>query len=195
VFATDYYAPPYFAPDYFGQGDEDDPSPEGNGGYFAGDYFAPDYFSDDYFGTGGGDAPDPGDLETGGTFRRSLWSLARVWRYRAVPVNRINPVSTLTKTESDARLYLFDLSRAPEVVAGATCASGVVVGTTTGLTVGTPAVLDAEADGIAAGEGVSVRISGGEDDTTYRFALNVTLSTGDVVSVPARLVVVSDDGS
>lgn len=110
-----------------------------------------------------------------------------------MPVNTLEAV-TLTKTESDDRDYLFDLQTAPEIVAGATCSSGTITGGS-GLTFGTPAVLASEIDGIAIGKGMSVRISGGSDDTTYSFALKVTLSSGRIVVIPCRLVVVSDDGS
>lgn len=131
-------------------------------------------------------------LDPGGTFRRARWSWKRVARWK---VNTL-AADELTKTESDDRDFLFDLQAAPEVVAGATCSSGEIVGEDpTGLTFGTPAALADETDGIPAGEGMSVRISGGSDDTTYAFALKVTLSSGRVLTVPARMVVVSDNGS
>ena len=64
-----------------------------------------------------------------------------------------------------------------------------------GLTFGSPAVIATATDGIPANKGMSVTISGGADNSTYDFALVVTLSTSRVLVVPARLVVVANDGS
>ncbi len=50
-------------------------------------------------------------------------------------------------------------------------------------------MLAAEFDEIPAGEGLSVRISGG---TTYKLACKATLSTGRVVTIPGRLVKLPD---
>lgn len=98
---------------------------------------------------------------------------------------------TLTKAVSDDRDFLIDLQTAPEIVAGATCSSATVSGGS-GLTFGAPAALAAETDGIPAGEGVSVRISGGSAGTSYEFALVVALSTSRTLVVPCRLDVASD---
>lgn len=96
---------------------------------------------------------------------------------------------TVTKDESDDRFFLADFSGFPEVRAGRTVSSCTISGGS-GLTIGTPAVLTAEEDGIAAGKGVSVRISGGTAGTTYTFEFRGTLSNGSVVVVPAALSVV-----
>lgn len=147
----------------------------------------------------------------GGVFRRPLWSWPRVfaraarswprvfarsrptwprvWRYQ--PVSTAMPVTELTKTESDDREFAFDLSKCPEVAGGATFSSAEMVGGS-GLSFGSPAATTAEFDEIAAGKAVKVRIHGGSDGSTYDFACKVTLSTGRVVVIPARLVVTGD---
>ncbi len=42
------------------------------------------------------------------------------------------------------------------------------------------------------GKGVSCRISGGADDTTYEFAVRITLSNGRKLTIPCRLAVTAD---
>jgi hypothetical protein len=123
-------------------------------------------------------------------FARPAARLDRVWRYSDVANDM--PVRVLTKTESDDRVYAFDLSACPELAeAGTTIASAVILGGT-GLTVGAPAVTAAAFDGIPAGKAVSVRISGGADGDAVGIACKATLSTGRVVVVPGRMVVTED---
>ncbi|MFO0806689.1 MAG: hypothetical protein U0791_26590 [Gemmataceae bacterium] len=91
----------------------------------------------------------------------------------------------------DDRYYLCDLTKAPEIVAGATIASAEILGGS-GLTIGSPSVLDTLTDGIAAGKGVKVRISGGTDDETVSLACKATLSTGSVIVVPVKIAVAAN---
>ncbi|AMV29277.1 hypothetical protein VT84_33085 [Gemmata sp. SH-PL17] len=148
---------------------------------------------------GGGSAPGtPGT--PGGAFRRALptwgrtlerapstWS--RTWRYD--PMALATEGVAVVAAESDDRDYAFDLSRCPEIRAGATITGGAIVGGS-GLSIGTVSVLAAEFDEIPAGEGLSVRISGGTGGTTYKLACKATLSTGRVVTIPGRLVKLPD---
>lgn len=141
------------------------------------------------------DAPEPTDVlpSPGGTFRRPVWSWKRTWRYHPVP-NEI-PLDTRVGIVGEDRDYAFDFSKAPELKTGSgiTIASvGVLHVALDGLTVGTPAVLAAEFDGIPIGKGVSVRVSGFEDDVTYPIACLVTLSNGRKLVAPGRLVGVAD---
>lgn len=124
-------------------------------------------------------------------FRRALPSLSRVWRW-AVPSNTL-PVQELTKPESEDRDYGIDFSKAPELATGTgiTLSSATVSGGS-GLTLGTPAVLASAFDGIPAGKGFSLRISGGRDDATYNFAVVATLSNGRKLVLPCRLAVTAD---
>lgn len=101
------------------------------------------------------------------------------------------PPQTLSKTVSDDRDFLFDLTSVPEIVQGATVSSATILGGT-GLTIGPPAVLATTTDGIAANKGVSVEISGGSDDTDYNLACRAVLSTGRIVVIPARVSVAAD---
>jgi hypothetical protein len=125
------------------------------------------------------------------TFRRALPTLARVWRW-VVPTNTL-PVQELTKPASEDRDYGIDFSKAPELASGTgiTLASATVSGGT-GLTLGTPTVLAGAFDGIPAGKGFSLRISGGLDDATYSFAVLATLSNGRKLVVPCKLAVTAD---
>lgn len=144
----------------------------------------------------------------GGIFSRPAWSLARVfsrsnwlrkflrpapsmsriWSYK-MP-NSIPPQS-LAKAVSDDRDFIFDFSRSPEVVGGATISSATIEGGD-GLTIAAASVLALTTDGIPAGQGVSVEISGGSADTTYDLACRAVLSTGRVIVIPARLAVAAD---
>ena len=156
--------------------------------------------------TGYGSAT-PAPVTSGGLFRRADWSWprvfgrrhfgrvfgranwSRVWRWRHMPTTL--PAVELTKPESEDRDFGFDYSKAPELVSGLTISSAEVLGGS-GLTFGTPAVTAAEFDGVAAGKVVTVRISGGEDDAVYPFAMRATLSNGRKLVIPARLVVADD---
>lgn len=125
-------------------------------------------------------------------FRRSLSSYARVWRY---PVALVTDGTEVEAAVGDDRDYAFDLTKCPEIVGGATITSSQVLSPPAGITIGTPATLTSAFDGIAAGKGVSVRVSGGTAGTTYALALEVTLSTGRKVVVPGRLVKVANTGA
>lgn len=114
----------------------------------------------------------------------------RVWRYQTVST----PVQTLTKTVSDDRDFGFDLTAVPEIVLGATIASAEITGGS-GLTIGAAAANVAAFDGIAAGKAVVARISGGTAGSTYHLAAKATLSTGRLVTIPAKLVVTADYNS
>ena len=126
--------------------------------------------------------------QPGGTFRRALPTWPRTWRYR--PVLATESLAVVAAV-SDDRDYAFDLSKCPEIRAGATITSGAIVGGT-GLTIGTPVILDDEFDGIPAGHGISVRISGGTAGTAYKLACRAVLSNGRTVVVPGKLVKVAD---
>ncbi len=121
------------------------------------------------------------------TFHRP--QLARTWRYTSMP-NTI-PAQTIAKAVGDDRYYICDLSKCPEIAAGATVASAVIEGGD-GLTIGSPVVLAEAMDGVAAGKGVKVRISGGTDDETVSLACKATLSTGSVIVVPVKIAVAAD---
>lgn len=99
--------------------------------------------------------------------------------------------TALIAAESDDREYGFDLTSCPEVAGGAAIVSAEILGGT-GLTIGTPVVLATPFDGIPAGKGVSVRISGGTAGTTYKLAVRVTLDSGRKVVIPGRLAKVRD---
>ena len=102
------------------------------------------------------------------------------------------PVVRLTKTVSDDRDFLFDFQVAPEIVGGGTIASAASSGGS-GLSLGSPAVLGVETDGIPPSEGVSMRIYGGTAGTTYDFALKATLTTSSrVLTMRCSLAVVAD---
>lgn len=97
------------------------------------------------------------------------------------------PTKTLTWVAGDVRRIVFDLSDAPEVVASETLSSPTVAAVT-GLTIGSPSVLAAETDGVAAGEGVSVLVTTSAAGT-YIVTLSVSTSGGATLKVPVRLVV------
>ncbi|VTR92827.1 unnamed protein product [Gemmata massiliana] len=147
---------------------------------------------------GGGSAPGtPGT--PGGAFRRALptWDRSferalatwgRTWRY---PMGLATEGVAVVAAEGDDRDYAFDLSKCPEIRAGATITGGAIVGGS-GLTIGAVSVLAADFDEIPAGQGLTVRISGGTGGTTYKLACRATLSNGRKVTVPGRLVKVRD---
>lgn len=155
-----------------------------------------------WFGLGGGQST----VYFGGMFRRPAVAilrtftreplgrkfhrpqLGRTWSY--VMPNTI-PTQTLAKAASDDRYYICDLTKCPEIVAGDTIASATISGGA-GLTIGTPEVLAATTDGIAAGKGVKVQISGGTDDETASLAVVATLSGGSVIVVPVKIAVAAD---
>lgn len=115
----------------------------------------------------------------------------RVWRYD--PMATSLDVDTLVGVVGEVRDYAFDFSKAPELKTGSGLTiSSVEIIHSTSLTIGTPAVLAAAFDGIPAGKGASVRISGFADDTVYHLACRATLSNGAKLVVPGRLVGVAD---
>jgi len=122
----------------------------------------------------------------GGRFARPVW--LRSWRYSAV-ISK----TTLKKTVSEDRDFLFDFSRAPEILAGATVASATIAAGP-GLTVGSGVVLAAALDGVAAGQGVTCEVSGGTAGTTYDVSCTATLSTGRKLVLPGTVAVFSDFG-
>jgi hypothetical protein len=122
-------------------------------------------------------------------FFRPAGASGRTWRYADV-ANQL-PAQTIPAAVSDDRDYLFDCTGVPELVAGATIGSGEILGGT-GLTLGTPTVLTSPADGIAAGAGLSCRISGGVAGTTYPLACKVIFSTGRDLVIPGRLAKAAD---
>lgn len=107
-------------------------------------------------------------------------SAPRVWRY-----GRQN---TLTKPAAESRFFVFDFSRAPELIAGETI-SAPNVPAVSGLTIGAPAVLAAITDGVAVGKGVAVQLSAGTDGTTYEVECRVTASGGGTLVMRGNLAV------
>jgi len=126
------------------------------------------------------------------TIKRSAPSWNRVWRYDPMALATESGPAVIAAV-SDDRDYAFDCSEAPELASGSgvTISSGEILGGS-GLSVGTPAVLAADFDGIPAGDGLSVRISGGAAGTVYPLACRVTLSNGRKFVVPGRLSKVAD---
>lgn len=105
------------------------------------------------------------------------------------------PAATIVKTASEDREYGFSAADSPEVQAGAVVtAVSLLPPSVSGIVFGTPAVLTDDFDDIPAFQGASVEISGGTAGQSYSFAAKLTLSTGRVLVVPARLAVVSDQG-
>ncbi len=122
-------------------------------------------------------------------FVRDIKTRGRVWEYGPMALSTEGPA--LTAAESDDRDYAFDYSKVPEIVAGDTLVSGVIVGGS-GLTKGAAVVTVAEFDLIPAGKAMSCRISGGAAGTTYKLACKATLASGRIVVVPGRLIKVPD---
>lgn len=92
----------------------------------------------------------------------------------------------LTKYAVEVVSYQFDFSDFPEVVAGETLSSPNVPAVS-GLTIGTPAVTVAERDGVAAGKGVAVTVSGGTAGTTYTITATAVTSGGSTRAVRGRI--------
>jgi hypothetical protein len=112
------------------------------------------------------------------------------WKGPRSMANRM-PADSLTKTERESRYFLFDFSKTPEVRAGWTLSSPAVH-VDTGLTAGTPAVSDELFDGVPAGEGVIVLLSGGDEDEDYDVSCTAVATSGArsaTIEVPGRVVV------
>jgi hypothetical protein len=75
-------------------------------------------------------------------------------------------VPTLPKEVARVRLYVFDFSMEPEVVAGETLVTPTIPAVT-GLTISAPAVISADFDGVPANKGVAATISGGAAGSVY----------------------------
>lgn len=95
-------------------------------------------------------------------------------------------IPKLPKIAGETRSFVFDFTTYAELKAGETI-SAPSVAAVSGLTIGTPAVLAAEVDGVAAGKGVQVAISGGTAGTTYTVNCSVTTSGGATIIRRARL--------
>jgi hypothetical protein len=110
------------------------------------------------------------------------------WRTLRRPDAMSMPVMTADWDTNEVVDWAYDFSNFPEIVAGETIAS-CAVPAVSGLTIGTPEVLAAEFDGIAAGEGVKVRISSNAAvaGTTYAHECRATFSGGAVRVVKGRL--------
>lgn len=149
-----------------------------------------------WLGLGRMGEPAPAAEVVGGTFRRR-GVLARVFRRgtdsgrvfrrrdgagrvfrRATPMSAM-PVISLPKDSNETVSYLFDFGNFPEVAAGETISSAAVPAVS-GLTIGTPSVTAAERDGVEAGEGVQVTISGGTADADYAVECRATFSGGSI---------------
>lgn len=122
------------------------------------------------------------------SYTRSVANWRRVWSWGADMASTLAR-DTLTKTPREARLFLFDFSKAPEVTSGETL-SAPVVHADAGITVGTPVVTSGAFDGVPAGEGVKVLLSGGSAGDTYDVSCTVTTSGGATIEVAGRLAVV-----
>lgn len=112
------------------------------------------------------------------------------WKGPRSMANRM-PADAVTKTERESRYFLFDFSKTPEVRAGWTLSDPHVYADT-GITAGTPAVSDELFDGVAAGQGVVVLISGGDEDEDYDVSCTAVATSGArsaTIEVPGRVVV------
>jgi hypothetical protein len=89
-------------------------------------------------------------------------------------------IPTLEKIAAEARAYVFDFSRYPEVISGETISSPVTPAVS-GLTIGSPTVTSATIDGVPSGKGVKVTISSGTAGTTYTVDCRVTTSGGSTL--------------
>lgn len=98
------------------------------------------------------------------------------------------PVHTKPKAPNEAVDYVFDFSGFPEFAAGETLASAATP-TVSGLTIGTPAVTSAIVDGVPAGKGIQVRVSGGTANTEYTVACRGTFSGGSIREIRLKLEV------
>lgn len=131
-------------------------------------------------------------------FHRPLHYWERVWRYQPMTTPRIPP-KTLVKTASEPRWFAVSFAECPEVQGGETIASPVLLPSSgLGVTISSLSVLDAEFDGIPAGDGVKFLATGGSAGSAYNFAIQVTASGGAGEGkpvVPCRLFVTSDYSS
>ena len=126
---------------------------------------------------------------------RTVETWTRVWRYSEMSV--ATEGKEIVAAVGDDRDYGFDARFAPELKSGSgiTITSAVITGGT-GLTIGTPVIIDAVFDGIPVGKGVRVQISGGTAGTKYRLACVITLSNGREIVIPATISKVPDyDGA
>jgi hypothetical protein len=98
------------------------------------------------------------------------------------------PAAEKTKGPSETVAYLFDFTPFPEIAAGETVASASVPAVT-GLTIGAAAVISARTDGVAAGKGVQVAISGGTAGAAYTVSCRITTSGGSVREIRLALSV------
>lgn len=123
------------------------------------------------------------------SFTRSL--VARVFRGF---LNGLHNVATAidfdtnVKDSSEVVSYLFDFSAFPEVIAGETLGTPVV-DAVTGLTIGTPDITTVDRDGVTAGKGLEVTISGGTAGVQYGLEARATTSGGAVRVVKGLLYV------
>jgi len=99
------------------------------------------------------------------------------------------PKTKLLKYTTTVRSYIFDLANAPEIVSGETISSPTVTGSPSGLTIGTPTILEAETLAVPSGKGVAVTISGGTAGTSYTLTCTVTTSGGATLVVKGDLEV------
>lgn len=99
-------------------------------------------------------------------------------------------ITTLPKTVLESRIFLFDFSQQPEIVAGET-----IVGIVGGNATATPSgelVLSAATVGSGAQAGmVLVTISGGVLNSRYLLKIRVTLSNGAVIEGAGVLSIVA----
>lgn len=98
------------------------------------------------------------------------------------------PTAEDVKGAGETVHFLFDFTPFPEFQAGQTIASASAPAVS-GLTLGTPTLLAASADGIAAGRGVLLSVSGGTAGTTYTVSVLATFSGGPVREVRLSLTV------
>jgi hypothetical protein len=150
------------------------------------------------FGGGGFDALPGGTFrraDTGRVFsrqpdqRRAFRRLdtARVFRGNIRMADTIQR-TTLVKDSSETVSYLFDFTQFPEYIAGETLASPSVPAVS-GLTIGTPAVTEADRDYVTSGGGIAVTISGGTVSTSYSLECFGTFSGGGIRCVKGLLKV------
>ena len=118
--------------------------------------------------------------------RRTLF-LSRV--VRQVPPVASFPSAPEVKGAAESVAYLFDFTPFPEFAAGLALSS-VSVPAVTGLAHATTAtILTARTDGVAAGRGATVAVSGGTAGTTYAVSARGTFSNGSVREIRLSLAV------
>lgn len=98
------------------------------------------------------------------------------------------PVIAKPKAPNEAVDYVFDFSSFPEFKAGETLDSASTPAVS-GLTIGTPAVIDEETDGVPSGKGIQVRVSSGTANTEYTVACRGTFSGGSIREIRLKLEV------